>query len=74
MLAVVANVFSKARRASRHTAGFVLPCGDSVSGERSCGRETNYVSATPTLYVSIYNLFSSLLQLVSIFGGGGLTR
>ena len=31
--------------------------------------ETNYVSATLTLYISIYNLFSSLLQLLGIFGG-----
>jgi modulator of FtsH protease len=33
------------------------------------GGETNYVSATLTLYVSIYNLFTSLLQLLGIFGG-----
>jgi modulator of FtsH protease len=33
------------------------------------GGETNYVSATLTLYVSIYNLFSALLQLLGIFGG-----
>ncbi|MGH8618266.1 MAG: Bax inhibitor-1/YccA family protein [Burkholderiales bacterium] len=33
------------------------------------GGETNYVSATLTLYVSVYNLFSSLLQLLGIFGG-----
>lgn len=33
------------------------------------GGETNYVSATLTLYISIYNLFSSLLQLLGIFGG-----
>ena len=33
------------------------------------GGETNYISATLTLYVSIYNLFSSLLQLLGIFGG-----
>jgi modulator of FtsH protease len=32
------------------------------------GGETNYVSATLTLYVSIYNIFSSLLQLLGIFG------
>ena len=32
------------------------------------GGETNYVSATLTLYISIYNLFSSLLQLLG-FGG-----
>ena len=32
------------------------------------GGETNYVSATLTLYVSIYNLFSSLLQLLGLGG------
>jgi modulator of FtsH protease len=33
------------------------------------GRETNYIMATITLYVSIYNLFISLLQLFAAFGG-----
>jgi len=33
------------------------------------GGETNYISATLTLYVSLYNLFTSLLQLLGIFGG-----
>jgi len=33
------------------------------------GGETNYISATLTLYIAIYNLFSSLLQLLGIFGG-----
>lgn len=33
------------------------------------GGETSYVSATLSLYVSIYNLFSSLLQLLMAFGG-----
>lgn len=33
------------------------------------GGETNYVSATLSLYVAIYNLFTSLLQLLGIFGG-----
>jgi modulator of FtsH protease len=33
------------------------------------GGETSYVSATLTLYVAIYNIFSSLLQLLGIFGG-----
>src|SRR5215813_1541729 len=33
------------------------------------GGETKYISATLTLYVAIYNLFSSLLQLLGIFGG-----
>ncbi len=33
------------------------------------GGETSYISATLTLYVAIYNIFSSLLQLLGIFGG-----
>jgi modulator of FtsH protease len=34
------------------------------------GGETNYVSATLTLYVNIYNLFVSLLQLLLALSGG----
>ena len=33
------------------------------------GGETNYILATITLYVSIYNLFLSLLQLLAAFSG-----
>ncbi len=33
------------------------------------GGETNYVMATVTLYVSIYNLFTSLLHLLGAAGG-----
>ncbi|MEZ5542426.1 MAG: Bax inhibitor-1/YccA family protein [Pseudomonadota bacterium] len=33
------------------------------------GGETNYVMATVTLYVSIYNLFTSLLHLIGAAGG-----
>ena len=33
------------------------------------GGETNYILATVTLFVSIYNLFLSLLQLLGVFGG-----
>ena len=33
------------------------------------GGETNYILATVTLYVSIFNLFLSLLQILGIFGG-----
>lgn len=32
------------------------------------GGETNYISATVTLYISIYNIFLSLLQILGIFG------
>ena len=33
------------------------------------GGETNYVMATVSLYISIYNLFLSLLHILGIFGG-----
>ncbi len=33
------------------------------------GGETNYILATVSLYVSIYNLFTILLQFLGVFGG-----
>ncbi|MDT8998003.1 Bax inhibitor-1/YccA family protein [Paucibacter sp. APW11] len=33
------------------------------------GGETNYISATLAIYLDIYNVFQSLLQLLGIFGG-----
>lgn len=33
------------------------------------GGETNYISATLALYLDVYNIFVSLLQLLGIFGG-----
>jgi len=36
------------------------------TGEIIHGGETNYISATVTLYVSIYNMFLSLLQLFGV--------
>jgi modulator of FtsH protease len=33
------------------------------------GLETNYISATLGVYLSIYNVFSNLLALLGIFGG-----
>lgn len=33
------------------------------------GGETNYILATVSLYVTIFNLFTSLLQLLGVFGG-----
>ena len=33
------------------------------------GGETNYIMATVTLFVSIYNLFASLLQILGFLGG-----
>ena len=33
------------------------------------GGETNYIMATVSLYISIYNLFLSLLHILGVFGG-----
>ena len=33
------------------------------------GGETNYVTATLSVYISVYNVFSNLLALLGIFGG-----
>ena len=33
------------------------------------GGETNYIMATVSLYVTIYNLFTSLLHILGVFGG-----
>jgi modulator of FtsH protease len=33
------------------------------------GGETNYIMATITLYIAIYNLFVSLLQILGVMGG-----
>jgi modulator of FtsH protease len=33
------------------------------------GGETNYVSATLAIYLDIYNVFTSLLSILGIFGG-----
>jgi modulator of FtsH protease len=33
------------------------------------GEETNYITATLSVYLSIYNVFQSLLALLGIFGG-----
>ena len=73
MLAVVANIFI-ASPALQLTicAGFVLFSSAMILWQVSQivrGGETNYVSATLTLYMSIYNLFTSLLQLLMALMG-----
>ena len=32
------------------------------------GGETNYIMATVSLYLSLYNIFVSLLQILGVFG------
>ena len=54
------------------SAMFVLLASSLILYQTSAmihGGETNYVMATVTLYVSIYNLFTSLLHLLAMFSG-----
>jgi len=54
------------------SAGFVLFSSAAILFQTSAiihGGERNYILATISLYVSIYNLFLSLLQLLTAFAG-----
>jgi len=54
------------------SAGFVLFSSACILFQTSAiihGGERNYIMATIGLFVSLYNLFISLLQLLGIFGG-----
>jgi modulator of FtsH protease len=54
------------------SAGFVLFSSAAILMQTSAivnGGERNYILATVTLYVSIYNLFLSLLHILGAFSG-----
>lgn len=54
------------------SAGFMILSSAVIlyqTGEIINGGETNYISATVTLYVSIYNLFTSLLHILGALSG-----
>jgi modulator of FtsH protease len=73
MLAVVANIFFASPAMQLTICGaFVLFSSAMILWQISRivqGGETNYISATLTLYMSIYNLFTSLLQLLMALTG-----
>jgi len=53
------------------SAMFIILMSGLIAYETSAilhGGETNYISATVTLYVAIYNLFLSLLQILGVMG------
>lgn len=67
-----AAVFSIPALSLAVSAGFILLMSGLIlyqTSEIIHGGETNYILATITLYVSIYNLFLSLLQLLAAFSG-----
>ena len=73
MLAVVVNIFLQAPLLHLVLLGaFILFSSAVILWQVNNivrGGETSYISATLTLYVAIYNIFSSLLQLLGIVGG-----
>ncbi len=73
MLAVVANIFFSSPALHLTVCGvFVLLSSMIILFQVNQivqGGETNYVSATLTLYMSVYNLFASLLQILMALTG-----
>lgn len=71
LLGIVALIFSMPALSLAVSAMFVLAMGGLIlyqTSEIIHGGETNYIMATVTLYVAIYNLFTSLLHLLGAFG------
>ncbi len=69
---IAAMIFSMPMLSLAVSAMFVLlMCGLILyqTGQIVNGGETNYILATTTLYVSLYNLFTSLLHLLTAFSG-----
>jgi modulator of FtsH protease len=72
-LAMIASIFFQIPALSLAiSAAFVLISSGLIlfqTSEIIHGGETNYISATVSLFVSIYNLFLSLLNLLGAFSG-----
>ncbi len=69
LLGIVSLVFSMPALALAVSGMFVLLMAGLIlyqTGEIVNGGETNYIHATVTLYVSIYNMFTSLLHLLGV--------
>ncbi len=73
ILAMVANLFFQIPALSLALSGaIILIMSGFILFDTSRiihGGETNYINATVSLYLSIYNIFVSLLQILGIFGG-----
>lgn len=70
--ALVAVIFSIPALSLAMSAAFIVLMSALIlyqTSEIIHGGETNYIMATITLYVSIYNLFTSLLHLLGFFAG-----
>jgi modulator of FtsH protease len=71
LLGIFAYLFSMPTLSLAVSGMFVLAMAGLILWQTSAivrGGETNYIMATVTLYVSIYNLFTSLLHLFGVLG------
>jgi len=69
---IAAALFSMPGLSLAVSAMFILLMSGLILYQTSAiihGGETNYILATISLYVSIYNLFLSLLQILGVMGG-----
>ncbi len=72
LLGICAAIFSIPAMALAVSAIFILLMSGMILYQTSAmihGGETNYIMATITLYVAIFNLFTSLLHLLAAFAG-----
>jgi modulator of FtsH protease len=73
MVLVVANIFFQSTAMHMAILAIFIPLSSMLIlfhvNQVVRGGETNYISAALSIYIAIYNLFSSLLQLLGIFGG-----
>ncbi len=73
MIAVIANIFLQmpALSLAISSAIILLMSGFILfdTGRIARGEETNYIMATYGIYLSIFNIFISLLQILGIMGG-----
>jgi len=72
LMGICAVLFSMPAMAMAVSAIFILLMSGLIlyqTSEMIHGGETNYIMATITLYVAIYNLFTSLLHILAMFAG-----
>jgi modulator of FtsH protease len=72
MVLVIANIFFQSSAVHLTILALFVPLSSLLMlyqiNQVVRGGETNYISATLSIFISIYNLFSTLLQLLGIFG------
>ena len=72
IIGIIANIFLQMPLLSVVISGGIIMLMSAMIlmqiGSIVNGGETNYIMATYSLYLSIFNIFISLLQLLGIFG------